>query len=78
MRSAAKDPALAELVRNEQDLSKQLGAELGALNNALSSNVRDDNVIKATNGAIDKIRGDRDKARAGLRRRGGHLSCRTK
>ena len=35
-RSVAKDPALAELVRKEQDLGKQINAQLGALNNALS------------------------------------------
>ena len=32
-RAVAKDPALAELVRNEQDLAKQVSAQLGALNN---------------------------------------------
>ena len=32
-RMIAKDPALAELVRSEQDLGKQVGAQLGALNN---------------------------------------------
>ncbi len=35
-RLAAKDPALAELVRGEQDLSKQIEASLGAVNNLLS------------------------------------------
>ena len=52
-RSVAKDPALAELVRKEQDLGKQVNAQLGALNNALASNVRDENVVKATK-AIDR------------------------
>jgi CHAT domain-containing protein len=35
-RLSAKDPALAELVRGEQDLSKQIEASLGAVNNLLS------------------------------------------
>jgi CHAT domain-containing protein len=63
-RSAVKDPALVELVRREQDLSKQINAQLGALNNALSSNAREDKVVLATGAAIDKLRSDRDKARA--------------
>jgi hypothetical protein len=37
-RSVAKDPGLADLVREEQDFGKQINAQLGALNNALSSN----------------------------------------
>ena len=35
-RLSAKDPALAELVRDEQDLTKQIEASLGAVNNLLS------------------------------------------
>ena len=35
-RAAAKDPALAELVRKEQDLTKQVNAQLGTLNNVLA------------------------------------------
>ena len=35
-RLSAKDPALADLVRNEQDLAKQIEASLGAINNLLS------------------------------------------
>ena len=43
-RTVAKDPALAALVRKDQDLAKQISAELGALNNllALPSDQRDD------------------------------------
>jgi len=58
-RSVAKDPALAEIVRNEQDLGKQINAALGGLNNALASDERDDSVIKATKASIDKLRTDR-------------------
>src|SRR5262249_12043995 len=35
-RAVAKDAALAELVRTEQDLVKQVNAQLGTLNNVLS------------------------------------------
>jgi len=68
-RSVAKDPALAELVRNEQDLGKQINAQLGALNNALTSNARDDNVIKATKVTIDKLRADRTRVRGEIGKR---------
>jgi len=68
-RTVAKDPALAELVRREQDLGKQVNAQLGALNNALSSNVRDENVAKATRASIDKLRADRAKVREDITKR---------
>ncbi|WP_291859760.1 CHAT domain-containing protein [Bradyrhizobium sp.] len=68
-RSVAKDPALAELVRKEQDLGKQINAQLGALNNALSSNARDEKVVKATNASIDRLRSDRDKVRQEINRK---------
>ena len=35
-RMLAKDPALADLVRQQQDLSKEVNAQLGLLNNVLS------------------------------------------
>jgi CHAT domain-containing protein len=70
-RAVAKDPALAELVRKEQDLAKQISAELGTLNNllALPSDQRDDGVVRATNAAIEKLRADRKTARAEINRR---------
>ena len=68
-RSVARDPALAELVRNEQDLGKEINAQLGALNNALASDARDDAVIKATKATIDKLRGDRAKVRGEISKR---------
>lgn len=57
-RSAARDPALAELVRKDQDLTKQLDAQLGTLNNVLSlpSSARDDKVVVALNASIDALR----------------------
>ena len=70
-RMVAKDPALAELIRSEQDLSKQINAQLGTLNNvlALASAEREENGVRAINASIDKLRGDRDKARAEITRR---------
>ena len=57
-RAVAKDPALAELVRNDQDLGKEINAELGALNNLLSlpSDQRDDHTVQAMNAEINQLR----------------------
>ena len=54
-RAAAKDPALAELVRKEQDLTKQVNAQLGSLNNVLAipSAERDEKGARADPG-IDR------------------------
>ena len=70
-RAAARDPALAELVRKEQDLSKQLNAQLGTLTNALSlsSEERDEKAIQAINGSIAGLKADRLKARQEIGRR---------
>ena len=68
-RQVVQDKALAELVRAEQDLSKQVNAQLGTLNNvlALPSSERDENNVKALNAAIAKLRADRDQKRGGDR-----------
>jgi CHAT domain-containing protein len=68
-RGVAKDPALAELVRKEQDFGKQINAQLGALNNALASNVRDENVVSSTKASIDKLRVERARVRTDLAKR---------
>jgi CHAT domain-containing protein len=70
-RLTAADPALAELVRTEQDLGKQINAELGTLNNALAlpAGERDEQSIAAVNAALAKLRGERDKARQDINRR---------
>ena len=70
-RMVAKDPALAELVRKEQDLGKQVGALLGTLNNmlALSSAERDEKGVATINAAIVKLRADRAAARQEINRR---------
>ncbi len=70
-RMAAKDPALAELVRTDQDRGKQISAELGALNNllALPSDQRDDQTVRAMNAEIDKLRTERKAARQEIKKR---------
>jgi len=70
-RAQIKDPALAELVRQEQDLGKQVNAQLGTLNNALAlpSAQRDENGVKALNVAIANLRSERDKLRAEIANR---------
>ena len=70
-RIVARDPSLAELVRREQDLARQVGAELGALNNllALPSDQREEQTVRATNAAIAQLRAERDKASAEITRR---------
>jgi CHAT domain-containing protein len=64
-RSSAQDPELAKLVRKEQDLSKQLNAQLGTLNNVLSlaSAERDEKNVAALNASINALRAERSKAR---------------
>ena len=70
-RAIAKDPALAELVRKDQDLSKQIGAELGTLNNllAMPSDQRGDQSVPAINAAIAKLRTDRKATQDEIKRR---------
>ena len=70
-RASIKDPALAELVRKEQDLGKQVGAQLGLLNNILSlpSAERDPGGIKSLNASIEKLRGEREQARVEINKR---------
>jgi CHAT domain-containing protein len=70
-RMAAKDPALAELVREQQDLAKQVNAQLGNLNNMLElpSGQRDDNAVKIVTALINKLRSDRDRKSAEITKR---------
>ncbi len=70
-RAQIKDAALAELVRQEQDLSKQVTAQLGTLNNvlALPAGQRDDNGVKALNVSINNLKAQRDKLRGDIARR---------
>lgn len=70
-RAAAKDPALAELVRKEQDLTKQVNAQLGTLNNVLAipSAERDEKGVQQIQASIAVLRGDRDKARQEIKQK---------
>lgn len=67
----ANDPATADLIRSEQDLSKKMNAQLGALNNALAlpSDQRDDQTVAALKASIGQIEAERDKTRADIIRR---------
>jgi CHAT domain-containing protein len=70
-RMVVKDPALAALVRTDQDRAKQIAAQLGALNNllALPSEQRDDQTVRAINSELDKLRSERKAARQEINKR---------
>jgi CHAT domain-containing protein len=70
-RMIAKDSALAELVRAEQDHGKQINALLATLNNTLSMPAaeRDEAGIRAINATLIQLRADRKKARDDINRR---------
>ncbi|HZT27497.1 MAG TPA: CHAT domain-containing tetratricopeptide repeat protein [Pseudolabrys sp.] len=70
-RMSVQDAALAELVRDEQDLSKRVNAQLGMLNNTLSlpSGQRDETTVKALEASIAKLRSERDRSRSEIGRR---------
>ena len=63
-RASAKDPALAELVRGEQDLAKQVEATLGAVNNLLSlpPDGQRDQEVSATSALLAELRTKHDAA----------------
>lgn len=70
-RAAAKDPALAELVRKEQDLTKQVNAQLGTLTNVLAipSAERDEKGVQQIQASIASMRNERDKARQEIKQK---------
>ncbi|MDN4983242.1 CHAT domain-containing protein [Bradyrhizobium arachidis] len=70
-RAAAKDPALADLVRKEQDLTKQVNAQLGTLNNVLAipSADRDEKGAQQIQASIAALRSERDKARLEIKQK---------
>ena len=76
VRMGTDDPALAGLVREEQDLTKRVNAQLGTLNNvlALPSGQRDENTVKALQASIAKLRGDREKERVDIAKRFPHYA----
>lgn len=57
-RAAVKDPALANLIRDEQDVLKQIAAQFGMLSNllALPPEQRDDKAIQTLRVQVDKLR----------------------
>lgn len=61
-RMNAKNPQLSDMIRKEQDLAKQISAQLGTLNNALSlsSDERDESGIRSLRILIEKLKNDRD------------------
>jgi len=67
-RAAARDPGLAILVREEQDLLREIGAMFGLLTNLLSApeGERDDDVAQDLRDAIDGLRGKRAEVREEL------------
>jgi CHAT domain-containing protein len=64
-RASTSDPVLAELARQEQDLQKQIGAQLDSLNNALAlpPQERDNDGLQSVRHRIDELRGQRAAAR---------------
>ena len=70
-RMLARDPALAELARKEQDLEKQVAAQLGVLNNllALPPEARDDKIVGALSAEIAALRAARLAARRDIEKR---------
>ena len=70
-RLVAGNPALADLARKEQDLEKQIAAQLGVLNDALSlgSDQRDDKAVREIATDIEKLRAQRAAARKDIEKR---------
>lgn len=64
-RAAVRDPALATLIRDEQDVLKQIAAQFGLLSNllALPPTQRDDKAILALRTQVDKLRDARARTR---------------
>jgi CHAT domain-containing protein/tetratricopeptide (TPR) repeat protein len=71
VRAAARTPALAEVVRKEQDLHKQALAQAGALNNLLTEppETRDPHAVKELQQELAKLRKEKLEARNEIQRR---------
>lgn len=69
-RASVRDPALAALVRQEQDQQKQIGAQFGLLGQllALPPEQRDDKAIQQLRTEVDKLRTDRAAIRQQIER----------
>jgi len=70
-RSAVRDPALAALVRQEQDEQKAIAAQFGTLSSmlALPPDQRDDKLVLSLRTAVDKLRDQRAKTRQDIEKR---------
>ncbi len=70
-RMLAQDQALADAVRKEQDLAKQINAQLGMLNNmlSLSSGERDEKAVQSLRASIGALRANRDGLRLDIAKR---------
>jgi CHAT domain-containing protein len=70
-RASVRDPALATLIRLEQDEQKQIAAQFGLLSNllALPPEQRDDKAIGTLRVQVDKLRDARAKTRQEIERR---------
>jgi CHAT domain-containing protein len=70
-RVVARDPALADLFRQVQDLGKQISALLGLLNNVLSlpQDQRDEASIRGLRAEIDRLRAEHNKAEQEISRK---------
>jgi CHAT domain-containing protein len=64
-RAAVRDPALAALIREEQDVLKQIAAQFGLLSNLLTlpPEQRDDKAILSLRTQVDKLRDARARTR---------------
>jgi CHAT domain-containing protein len=71
VRAAARTPAMAEVVRKEQDLQKQVLAQAGLLNNLLAEppESRDANTVKELQQELAKLRKERLDAQREIQRR---------
>ena len=70
-RVALRDPELAELARKEQDLSKQVGAQLDLLTNilAMPPEEREKRGVREVETSIERLRVERDRTRTEINSR---------
>ncbi|WP_245298239.1 CHAT domain-containing protein [Rhodomicrobium vannielii] len=70
-RMVIKDPALAALARDDQDLEKEVNANLAMYNDllAIPSDQRDEKIVKQTRERIEKLRASKLKSRQMLAQR---------
>lgn len=71
LRVGGRDPAMAALVRKQQDLDRQASAQIGALNNLLATppQERDESGVKALQADVKRLAQARDAANAEIARK---------